>query len=60
MEILAKRLFWFSIIAFNMKLLFEVKKSICYGKFLVHPIEVTRSTYCGIVFQTMYASKIRK
>ena len=46
MEILAKRLFSFSIIVFNMKLLFEVKKN-----HLVHPIEVTRSTYCGIVFK---------
>ena len=60
-EILAKRLISFSIRVFGLKLLvilFIRKKSICQGIFLVHPIQVTRSTYCGIVFQTMYTSKI--
>ena len=27
---------------------------------MVHPIQVTGSTYCGIVFQIMYTSKICK
>ena len=35
----------------------EKKKSICLRKFLVHPKQVTGSSYCGIVFQTMYFSK---
>ena len=42
--------FMFQIITFNL----EKNKSICKGKFLIHPIQVTGSTYCGIVFQTMY------
>ena len=46
--------FMFQIITFNL----EKNKSICKGKFLIHPIQVTGSTYCGIVFQTMYTSKI--
>ena len=29
-------------------------KSICQGKFLIHLIEVARSIYSGIVFQTMH------
>ena len=33
-------------------------KYICYVKCLVHPIQVTGSTYCRIVFETMYISKI--
>ena len=33
-------------------------KSTCSGKCLVHPIQVTGSTYCGIVFLTMYISKL--
>ena len=37
---------------------FRKSKSICLGKFLVHPMQVTRSTYSGIVFQTMHVSKI--
>ena len=60
-KILTKRLLSFSIIVFSMKLLvitFIRKKSICQGIFLVPPIQVTRSVYCGIVFQTMYTSKI--
>ena len=36
----------------------ERKKSICQGKFLVPSIQVTGSTSCGIVFQTMYTSMI--
>ena len=35
----------------------QLKTSICYGKFLVHPIQVPGSTYCGDVFQTTYTSK---
>ena len=53
-EVLAKRLFSFTIIVFSMKLLvilFVRKKSICQGIFLVHPIYVTRSNFCGIVFK---------
>ena len=60
-EILAKRLFSFSIIVFSMKLLviiFIRKKKHLLGNILVHPIQVTGSTYCRIVFQTMYTSKI--
>ena len=60
-EILAKRLFSFFIIVFSMKLLFVLfirKKSICQRIFLVHPIQVTGSTYCGIFFQTTYTSMI--
>ena len=37
---------------------FKKSKSICEGKCLVHPIQVTGCTYCRIVFQTMYISKI--
>ena len=62
MGILAKRMFSFSIIVLNMKLLVILfimeKKNICQGKFLVHPIQVTGSTYCGNAFQTTYTSKI--
>ena len=35
------------------------KKSICQGKCSVQSIQVTGSTYCEIVFQTKYTSKIR-
>ena len=35
----------------------EKNKSICEGKFLVHLIQVTGSTHCGSVFQTMYITK---
>ena len=59
-EILAKCLFSFSIIVFNMKFLviLLIRKSICQENCLVHDIQVTGFTYCGIVFQTMYNSKI--
>ena len=33
-------------------------KTFVKEKILVHPIQLTRSTYCGIIFQTMYVSKI--
>ena len=59
-EILAK-CFSFSIIVCSMKLLvilFIRKKNICQGIILVHSIQVTKSTYCRFVFQTMYTSKI--
>ena len=59
-EILAK-CFSSSIIVFSMKLLvilFIRKKNICQGIILVHSIQVTESTYCRFVFQTMYTSKI--
>ena len=36
----------------------EKNKSICWRTFFVQPIQVTWSTYCGIVFQAMYTSKI--
>ena len=33
-------------------------KTICEEQFLFHSIQVTGSTYCEIVFQTLYTSKI--
>ena len=30
------------------------KKSICYVKYLFHPVQATGSIYCGIVFQCIY------
>ena len=37
---------------------FRKKQKRLLGKFLAYPIQVTGSTYEGIVFQTMYSSKI--
>ena len=39
-------------------LTFTKKQKHLLGIFLVHPIQVNESIYCGIVFQTMYTSKI--
>ena len=36
---------------------YREKKSICQGIFLIHPIQLTGSNYCGIVFQLIYTSK---
>ena len=30
------------------------KKSICYVKYLFHPVQATGSIYCDIVFQCIY------
>ena len=56
-EVLAKRLFSFTIIVFSMKLLvilFVRKKSICQWIFLVHPIHVTRSTFYELFLNFVY------
>ena len=34
----------------------EKNKSVCQEKFLVHPVQVTESTYYGIAFQTIHTS----
>ena len=46
--------FMFQRSTFNL----EKSKSICSESFLVEHIQVTGSTYCRIVFQTMHISKI--
>ena len=57
-EILAKHVF---ILVFSKKLLvilFIWEKKHLLGNILVDTIQVTRSTYCAIAFQTMYNSRI--
>ena len=59
-ETLAKRLFSFSIIVFNMKFLviLFMRKSICQGKLFGSLHTSNRIYLLRIVFQTMYTSKI--
>ena len=58
---ISKNLFSFSKIVFNMKLLvilFKAKKnSISQEIFLVYSIQVTGSTYSGIVFETIISQR---
>ena len=42
-----------------LSIFFKENKSICQGQLFVHLTQVTGSTYCEIVFQTMYTSRIR-
>ena len=57
--IVLKKSHWFSVSRnLNMENK-EVVQSICWRKFFIHSIQVTGgSTYCEIVFQSMYTSKI--
>ena len=60
-EILAKSLFSFSIIVFNMKFLVVlfIRKSICQGKLFGSLHTSNRIYLLGIAFQTIYTSKIK-